>query len=104
MNNFIPNLANLCTPLRPLLKRDQDWIWEADHEKTFFKIKQATKEIVEVKHFKSNLPLRIICDASKDGLGSVLRKESEKGRETTLLLCDFKLNLNKNIQITSWNF
>ena len=78
MNKLISNLADLCAPLRPLLKRDQDWIWEADHEKAFIKINQATK-MLELKHFKRNLPLRIIFDASKDGLGSVLQQKLEKG-------------------------
>ena len=59
-NKLIPIFANLCTPLRPQLKRDQDWIREADPEKAFKKIKQAIKEMVELKHFKRNLPLRII--------------------------------------------
>ena len=70
-------MVNLCAPLRPLLKRDKEWIWEADHEKAFIKIKQAMKDIVELKYFKTKLPLRIICDASKDGLGSVLQQKSE---------------------------
>ena len=28
MNKFIPKLANLCAPLRPLLKHDGEWLWK----------------------------------------------------------------------------
>ena len=28
MNKFIPKLANLCAPLRPLLKQDGEWLWK----------------------------------------------------------------------------
>ena len=35
MNRFIPNLAQLCFPLRPLLKKDKPWNWEEKHEKAF---------------------------------------------------------------------
>ena len=43
MNRFIPNLADLCDPLRPYLKRDKDWIWEADHE-IFLNENKASKK------------------------------------------------------------
>ena len=36
-----------------------------------------------LKHFKRNLPLRIICDASKEGLETVLQQQTRKGWVTT---------------------
>ena len=39
--------------------------------------------MVELKDLKRNLPLLIICDASKDEMGSVLQQKSEQGWETT---------------------
>ena len=39
MNQFFPNLANLCAPLRPPLKKDKEWNWQEKDEKAFDEIK-----------------------------------------------------------------
>ena len=36
---FFPNLANLCAPLRPPLKKDKEWNWQEKDEKAFDEIK-----------------------------------------------------------------
>ena len=41
VNRFTPNLANLCAPLRPLLKKDDEWNWQEKGKKTFNKMKEA---------------------------------------------------------------
>ena len=33
LNRFIPTLAKLCHKLRPILKKDQPWKWEEQHDK-----------------------------------------------------------------------
>ena len=38
--------------------------------------------MTDLNLFKRNLPLRIICDRSKEGLGAVLQQKSKEGRET----------------------
>ena len=35
--------------------------------------------MVELSHFERNQQFRIICDASKQGLGAVLQQSQEKG-------------------------
>ena len=77
LNRFIPNLAQLCHELRPLLKKDQPWNWEEKHDKAIQKINEKVKQVAEVGHFKRSCPIRIICDASKSGLGSVLQQNHE---------------------------
>ena len=74
MNKFVPDLALKCAPFRPLLKQDGEWKWEETHEKAFQCVNQSIREITELAHFNRNLPLRILCDASKDGLGTVLQQ------------------------------
>ena len=72
MNKFIPNLAKFCAPLRQLLKRDQEWNWKDELGKAFKTKTEAIKKVTELKHFKRNLELRMICNASKVGLGAVI--------------------------------
>ena len=53
-----------------------------EHEQAFGEIK-AIKTMNGLKHFKRNLPFRIICDASKEGLGAILQQQTKEGWETT---------------------
>ena len=75
LNCFIPNFAQLCHELRPLLKKDQPWKWEEKHDKAIQKVNEKVKQVTEVGHFKRSCPIRIICDASKLGLGAVLQQK-----------------------------
>lgn len=59
--------------LRRLLKQDQAWSWEAKHDEAFKQIQQAIQNVTEIKHFRRNVPPRVICDASKTGLGAVFQ-------------------------------
>ena len=51
--------------------------WLPDHEKAFVNINNLVKKVVELTHFKRNRTLRIICDASRQGLGAVLQQNEE---------------------------
>ena len=66
-NKFIPDFASTCFPFRSILKKDAVWNWTPEHEKAFMKVNSEKKQVAELTHFKRNKPLRIICDASKQG-------------------------------------
>ena len=83
LNRFIPNLARLCAPLRPLLSKENEWNWGEEQEKAFQETKRAIQQITEIKHFQKNQPLRITCDASNEGLGAVLQQKTEDGWQAT---------------------
>ena len=76
-NKFIPDLAIICSPFRSVLKKDATWNWREDHEKAFPNVNREVKKVAELTHFKRNRPLRIICNASKNGLGKVLQQCEE---------------------------
>ena len=77
LNKFIPDLASICAPFRSFLKKEAEWKWTKEHEQAFLKINQEIKSITELTHFKRNKKLRIICDASKQGLGAVLQQQQD---------------------------
>ena len=83
MNRFIPNLAKICAPLRPLLSKTKERKLGEEQEKAFQQTKEEIKHITEIKHFKKNQPLRIICDASKEGLGAVLQQKTDEDLQAT---------------------
>ena len=39
---FLPNLAKINEPLRQLLRKDQQWLWDKPQEEAFQKIKKKT--------------------------------------------------------------
>ena len=57
-----------------------------------------------LKHFKRNLPLRIICDASKESLGAVLQQQTEEGWETTHFASRFLTELEQKNSINELEF
>ena len=65
LGKFIPNLSQLCYPLRPLLKKNTKFFWTEEHEKQFSLIKEQIAETTENKHFNPELETRIKCDASR---------------------------------------
>ena len=80
---FIPNLANLLKPIRPLLKkeniRNNKIRWEETHTAALDKIKSKISKITENKNFDRQRNTRLKCDASHTGLGAVLEQQYPEG-------------------------
>ena len=77
LNNFIPNLAQLCTPLRSLLSSENKFYftWDDTHEKAFKIILEAVRSITENCHYVSGRDTRVVSDASPDGIGLHWKKK-----------------------------
>ena len=83
LGKFIPNLSQLCYPLRPLLKKKTKCLWTVELEKQFSLIKEQIAETTEKKqHFNPELETRIKCDASRKGLGCALEQRTPNGWHT----------------------
>ena len=76
---FIPKLASLLGPIRPLLKKENitnDKVqWLDSHTTALNKIKAEISKITEKKHFDKQRNTRLKCDASHIGLGAVLKQQ-----------------------------
>ena len=79
LHKFLPKLAELSAPLRPLLSQNNDFVWTTVCENAFQQLKSFVKNIVELRHFDIHRETRIICDASHDGLGAVLEQYGASG-------------------------
>ena len=82
LGKFIPNLLQLCYPLRPLIKKNTKFLWTDEHEKQFTLIKEKIAETTENKHSNPDLETRIKCDASRKGLGCALEQRTPNGWHT----------------------
>ena len=82
LGKIIPNLSQLCYPLRPLFKKNTKLIWTDEHEKQFTLIKEKIAETTENKHFKPDLETRKKWDASRKGLGCAIEQRTPNGWHT----------------------
>ena len=78
---FIPNLAQISHPLRPLLRKFSKFIWTAEHENCFEEIKTRIANATENSHYNPQLETRVKCDASRSGLGAALEQLTVDGWE-----------------------
>ena len=82
VNRFVSNLAATCDPFRELLKgkeKNKKLDWNTAHEAAFSNVKTETAKITENPHFQMDRPTRIVCDASRAGLGACLQQEYTEG-------------------------
>ena len=70
-------------PLRPLLRNDTKWEWKDEHDRAFEEKESTIQRITVIQHFKMHNPLRIVCDASKEGLAAVLQQKTDEGWQAT---------------------
>ena len=94
LSKFIPNLAKICHPLRPLLKKNGKFLWTENHQTHFEHIKTTIANATENTHFNPTLETRVKCDASRQGLGAALEQLDSEGWKTVAFASRF-LNSNE---------
>ena len=78
MAKFLPNISEVTSPLRELLKKDVAWHWSERHEQSFNDIKKLLTETSTgvLKYYDLKQPVGLQVDACKSGLGAVLMQGS----------------------------
>ena len=79
LHKYLPAIAEMSAPLRPLLSKKNEYNWTAECENAFQNIKMGVANIVELKHFDIHKDIRVVCDASHNGLGAVLEQLGTEG-------------------------
>ena len=85
LHNYLPAIAEMSAPLRPLLSKKNEYNWTAECENAFQNIKLGVANIVELNHFDIHKDIRVVCDASHNGLGAFLEHWVQKGVALSLL-------------------
>ena len=75
LTRFAPNLATLTAPLRNMLKKDVEFVWNESHYEAFQKIKDVLTDSPVLAYFNRKLDVTLQVDASKYGLGATLLQE-----------------------------
>lgn len=92
IGRFVPNLSNLNSPLRKLLKKDVVFSWDENHTNYFNELKRMLTKQPILQYFDVNKPTVISVDASKNGLGCVLLQSNLPCAYASKALSDSQLN------------
>ena len=74
VGKFIPNLAEVAAPLRQLLKKENEFLFQKPQIEAFEKLKAIITSPPILKFFNPNQSARVRCDASENGLGALLEQ------------------------------
>ena len=89
---FIQDLATIAHPLYQLLNKGVQWDWSDACQTAFDRIKEEITSDRFLVHFKGNLPIKLVCDASQVGVGCVLAHVMPDGSEKPIAFASRLLN------------
>ena len=75
LSPYIPNMSEITSPIRSLLKNNVQFQWLPEHSLAFDKIKEVLMSDPVLQFYEPNKAVTIQCDASKSGLGACLLQE-----------------------------
>ena len=71
VSKFAPNLADVTTPMRMLLKKDTEFIWGPEQDKAFQTVKQIITQAPVLQYFDPAKPVTLKVDASSKGIRAI---------------------------------
>ena len=74
---FLPNFAEVTKPIRDLLKKDTEWIWDSPQKEAFDQLKHELASDEALALYDTEKETIVSADASSYGLGSVIRQRQE---------------------------
>ena len=72
---FLPQLSEIMEPIRILTLKDRAFVWGKKQEEAFTEIKTKVTQAPVLAYYDCKKPLQIQCDASMNGIGSVLMQD-----------------------------
>ena len=89
---FILELASINEPLRQLLRKGNQFLWDQPQENAFREIKQKLTSPDVLAHYDSSKRSVVAADACQDGLGAVLFQTDSYGNRRTIAFASRSLN------------
>ena len=77
LSKFLPQLSEVCEPLRTLTSKGVLWCWLDNHDEAFKKIKELVSQAPVLPYYDPDKELVLQCDASDKGLGAALLQKGQ---------------------------
>ena len=87
LTDFVPDLAMKNVAIRKLLKEHNALVWEETQEKCFEEVKKILTGPLIMGYYNPILKTEVITDASRIGLGFILRQFDENADRWRLIQC-----------------
>ena len=78
---FLPSLSHVLHPLNSLLRKNVQWKWSEEEQKSFEAAKSLVSNRQILAHYDVLKPLKLYCDASPKGVGACLAHVMPNGIE-----------------------
>ena len=101
---FLPDLARKSNVFRSLLKNGAKFKWDLEHHCAFNEIKHDIANFTENAHYNPNLPTRVRCDASIEGLGAALEQQTSLGWKPIAFASRFLNNCESKYSVNELEF
>ena len=76
---FIPNFAEMTTPLRKLTNQGVKWSWSSTEQAAFDKLKDTLSSDTVLGYYEAGLETKLLVDAGPNGLGLILLQRKPEG-------------------------
>ena len=76
LSQYIPNMFEITAPLRSLLKKDIQWSWHDEHQKSLQRIQKVLTNSPVLNFYDINKPTILQVDASQGGLHACLLQDA----------------------------
>ena len=76
---FIPNFAEMTTPLRSLTHQGAKWRWSKTEQAAFTKLKDTLSSDTVLGSYETGQDTKLLVDAGSNGLGLVLMQKKPQG-------------------------
>ena len=80
LSSYAHDLAIKDAPLRDLLKGKTAFVWGPDQEESFKQVKEILTSPPVLKNFNPHLETQVVTDASRLGVGFILRQRDKAGQ------------------------
>ena len=97
LSKFSPELVEKSKPLRELLSTKNEWTWGDSQTLAFNAIKQLLISAPVLALFDYELPTTVASDASKYGLGAVLKQKQADGDWRPVAFASSALNATEQM-------
>ena len=77
LSHFTPNLATVAAPVRDLMQKNSELVWDAQQDCAFKQMKEVITSVDTLAYFDPSKELTLQVDTSKRGLGAVLFQEGK---------------------------